>query len=66
MSKTAAPLMTAQEVADALGLSALTILHWASDGRLPSLKLGRAVRFRPEDINAFLAGAYRPAALTLA
>jgi excisionase family DNA binding protein len=58
----ALPLMTAREVADLLNLSAHTILDMAQEGRLPSFKLGRAVRFRRADIDAWLLEQYRPAA----
>lgn len=47
-------LLTATDVAEWLSLSKHTILDMAEDGRLPSFKLGRAVRFRPSEIDAWL------------
>ena len=47
-------LLTASDVAEWLSLSKHTILDMAEDGRLPSFKLGRAVRFRPSEISAWL------------
>lgn len=52
--------MTAREVAGLLSLSAHSILDMAQDGRLPSFKLGHAVRFRRSDIEQYLEGCYRP------
>ena len=47
-------LLTAREVADLLGMSPATILDWFESGRLPGFKLGRAVRFRASDVDAWL------------
>jgi len=43
-------LLTAREVADAFGVKPWTIYQWALDKRLPSVKIGKAVRFRPDDV----------------
>jgi excisionase family DNA binding protein len=48
------PLLTAREVADILNVSASTVLDWHECGRLPSFKLGRAVRFRRSEIAEWL------------
>jgi excisionase family DNA binding protein len=48
------PLMNAREVAELLGLSPNTILDWWEQGQLPGFKLGRAVRFRPDEILAWI------------
>jgi excisionase family DNA binding protein len=49
-------LLTAREVADALGVSVETVLRWARKGTLPAIKLpGGAVRFREDAIEAWLA-----------
>jgi len=48
------PLLTAEEVAKLLKVSAKTIYLWAKQHRLRSVNLGRAVRFRQEDLSEFL------------
>jgi excisionase family DNA binding protein len=51
----AEPLATAREVAAILGVSPSTVLDWFEAGKLPGFKLGgRAVRFRPSEIEAWL------------
>ena len=48
-------LVTARELADYLGLTADTILDWFEAGKLPGFKVGgRAVRFRPSEIEMWL------------
>jgi excisionase family DNA binding protein len=47
-------LLTAAEVADFLGVSIDTVLDWHEAGELPSYKVGRAVRFRREELDAWL------------
>lgn len=49
-----AGLLTAREVADQLGFMPATVLRWAGSGQLPSIKVGRAVRFRQAEIDAWL------------
>jgi len=39
-------LLTAAELAQLLAMSPDTIIDWAAAGKIPSFKLGRAVRFR--------------------
>lgn len=41
-------LLNYQEAAERLGLAPQTLRTWVSQGRIPFLKLGRAVRFSPE------------------
>lgn len=50
-----ARLLTARQVADRLGLSTETVLSWVRRGELPAFKLGRAIRFREDDLDAWLA-----------
>lgn len=46
-------LLTAREVAEFLGFAPATVLDWFEAGRLHGFKLnGRAVRFRPSEIEA--------------
>lgn len=55
------PLMTVREAAQVLGLKPWTVGEWARVGKLPCVKLGRAVRFKPEAIREFIAAAERAA-----
>jgi excisionase family DNA binding protein len=47
-------LLTAREVGELIGLSTATVLDWWEAGRLPGYKLGRAVRFRASEVEAWL------------
>lgn len=49
-------LLTRQQAAEFLGLAVVTLEVWASSQRydLPYIKVGRAVRYRREDLEAFL------------
>jgi excisionase family DNA binding protein len=50
-------LLTAREVAEQLGVSTGALLRWTRAGRVPALKLpSGAVRYRPEQVEAWLAG----------
>jgi excisionase family DNA binding protein len=48
-------LLTARQVADRLGITAETVLRWTRRGDLPGFKLGRAIRYREADLDAWLA-----------
>jgi excisionase family DNA binding protein len=48
-------LLTAEEVAQLLRLPVSTICDLARAGRLPHLKIGRALRFSRSDLEAHLA-----------
>ena len=49
-------LLTAEEVMGWLKVSLVTIRRWTSSGYIPHVKLGlRMVRYRKEDIDAWLA-----------
>ena len=54
-SATPERLLTPDEVADVLSLSRELVLKQARAGKIPSLKLGKAVRFRLESINQWIA-----------
>ncbi len=58
------PLLTANDVAALLGLSVDSVYNFARQGRLPRVRLDRAVRFRPADVRAFVERAAQPARLT--
>ena len=48
-------LLSEKEAADKLGLSPSTLRNWRWKGEGPAhLKLGGAVRYRPEDLQGFL------------
>jgi len=49
-------LLSASEAASMLGLHPNTLLLWARGGRVPSLRLGRRVRFRASSLNEWLSG----------
>lgn len=55
------PLLTADQAAELLGLSAYTIRQWANERRLPAIRLGRYWRFRESSLLAWLAEKERPA-----
>ena len=49
-------LLSTEEVAGFLGIAPHTLAVWRSDGRyeLPFVKIGRAVRYRLEDVYTYL------------
>jgi excisionase family DNA binding protein len=47
-------LMRPRDVGRKLGLSVPHVYTLAAAGTLPSVKLGRAVRFRPADVDRFI------------
>jgi len=52
-----ARLLNEFDVADLFRLSVATMRHWRLTGKGPKwLKLGSAVRYRPEDVQAYLDG----------
>lgn len=52
--KTAAPLLTREQVARRWGCCTRTIIRYEAQGVIPSIRLGpKLVRFRLEDIEAF-------------
>lgn len=46
--------LNANEAADFLGLSKSTIYSWVATKRLPFHRLGRALRFRKSELEAWL------------
>jgi predicted DNA-binding transcriptional regulator AlpA len=62
MTKPTAALLNARQVAEMLNVSVAWVMDHA-EGRyrpvLPSLKLGKSVRFRESDIEAFLERCHR-------
>ena len=47
-------LLSVKEAAALLGCSAAAIRKWRYQGRLPAVRVGRLVRFRRHDIEAFV------------
>lgn len=54
-SLTIPQLVTLKELSTLLSLSVSTLSKWVMDNRVPHYKLGRAVRFNPEEVSAWLA-----------
>ncbi|SFM54346.1 helix-turn-helix domain-containing protein [Nitrosomonas communis] len=50
------PLLTRQEAAEYLGVSPATLAKWASEKTqaLPYIKVGRLVRYRIADLDAYI------------
>jgi excisionase family DNA binding protein len=54
--ETADRLLSPAELADLLGVPEKTIYKWNSEGTgPPRLQIGRHVRYRPDDVEAWLA-----------
>lgn len=53
-------LLTLRQAAAYMGLSVHTLRQWVSQRRIPFVKLGRAVRFNPADLAAFITAHTRP------
>jgi excisionase family DNA binding protein len=48
------PLLTPDTVARLLACSPKSVYSWAARGLLPTVRLGRLVRFRPSDVHRFI------------
>ncbi len=49
--------LTTEDVAELMGLSVETLAQWRSQRRgIPYLKIGRAVRYDPTDVQVYLEG----------
>lgn len=46
-------LWTVKETAERLNVKPLTIYRWVTAGKLPAVRLGRALRFDPKTLEAF-------------
>jgi excisionase family DNA binding protein len=49
-------LLNVKEVSEWLEVKPSTIYVWAAEGKIPALKIQGVIRFRREDIDAWLAG----------
>jgi excisionase family DNA binding protein len=47
-------MLNSAEIAEKLGLSVSTIRKWVHFGFIPHVKLGRAVRFKEKDVEAWI------------
>ena len=56
-------LLGVAEVAEYLGVGAVTVYRWCREGRLPCLKVGRSWRIRREALEDFLRRGERAATL---
>jgi excisionase family DNA binding protein len=52
--KTLSRLLNAQDVATALKMGLSTVYQLVVRGELPSIRIGRSVRIRPEDLEKFI------------
>ena len=49
-------LMSAEEVAEYLGVAKLTVLRWAKKGVIPCVRIQREVKFDPGNVARWLVG----------
>ena len=56
-------LLTIKELAEQLRIKPSTLYAWASQGKIPCVRIHGLIRFRPEDIEGWLMGfaQHRPA-----
>lgn len=47
-------LLTEEEVADMLSVSTAAVRKWRGEGRIAFVKLGVLVRFKPDEVQAFI------------
>lgn len=60
------PLLSIPEAAARLGVHPNSVRRWYKSGRLKGWRLGpKLIRFRPEDLEAFAAGAQAPAGVAV-
>ena len=49
------PVLTVSEVADTLRVSSMTVYRLVKAGELPALRIGKNIRIRATDLEAYLA-----------
>ncbi|GHV03911.1 hypothetical protein FACS189485_08150 [Spirochaetia bacterium] len=59
-------LMTVKELAEITRLAVGTINHWVAEGRVPVVRFGSRVLFRPSEIYVWIKEHYCPATKTAA
>jgi len=52
--KTPSRLLNAQDIAEALNIGLSTVYLLLERGELPSIRIGRSVRVRPQDLDEFI------------
>jgi excisionase family DNA binding protein len=52
------PLLSAAQAAPLLSIHSVTLLRWAREGKVPSIRLGRRVAFRTSQLEKWLASGY--------
>lgn len=53
-------LLTIKEVATLLQVHPDWVYDQVNEGKMPATRLGRNIRFRPADLDAYLAGTWSP------
>jgi excisionase family DNA binding protein len=53
--------LSCNDLANELGMSSRTIQHWCRERKIPHHRLGRTIRFSPQDVEAIKAWASRRA-----
>jgi len=53
-------LLKIHQVAEQLSVSPLTVRKWVKTGKVPIVRLGRAIRVREEDLHALMRVGYEP------
>jgi excisionase family DNA binding protein len=56
-----AKYFTVNEVADVIRISGMTVYRLIKSGELPAIRVGKSVRVREEDLDAYLARQYTQA-----
>jgi excisionase family DNA binding protein len=60
------PLISAVEAGQLLGIHPVTILRWARERQIPHCRLGRKVKFRVSELNAWSMTLYTDRAVRVA
>lgn len=47
-------LLTVEQLAERLAVNPMTVRRMVNRGQLPAVRIGRAIRFKPADVDAFL------------
>lgn len=45
---------TVKTLAEKLAITPITVYRMVDQGKLPAVKIGKSIRFKPQDIDAFL------------
>ena len=51
---TQGPLLAVEDAAAYLQIAVWTLRHWVSDRKIPFVRMGRLVRFRQQDLDAYI------------